>query len=336
VAELFLNSSVDAEQCWIDVYYGPNLGETLPNILQGCLGLSHEDVRNWYKSSLTSHDTNVFNNGIIGGAYWSVIGPGKNLQLASHSNEWFYLDWNGNVTDGQMLLYDEAKYPARLPEPVTLVEPVLVEDSNGVILTCEESENAIGYELLCGNDPYRIKDYDILSDTPIPPNDVVTLPYEEGWWTVRVRDQYGSTIYADPKKISTIAFNPDPADGALHPNTIVELRWSVGVFAASHDVYFGENFDAVNVGDPGVFQGNQTETHLIVGLPEFPYPEGFIPGTTYYWRVDDVEANGTTIHEGNIWSFTVIPEASDDLTLSEVPNFDIPDPKLQYESSRSF
>jgi hypothetical protein len=26
---------------------------------------------------------NQFNNGVIAGAYWSVIGPGKNLQLAS-------------------------------------------------------------------------------------------------------------------------------------------------------------------------------------------------------------------------------------------------------------
>lgn len=316
VAQLYLTSSVDGEQCWSDVYFGPDLGtEILPNGLSVCLGLNHEKVRDWYRNSLTSSDANLFNNGVVGGAYWSVIGPGKNLQLATFSDEYFYFAWTGDSTNGQMRLYDEARYPVRLPEPVTLVEPVLVEDSNGVILTCEESENAVGYELLCGNNPYRIMDYDILSDTPTPPNDVVTLPYEEGWWTVRVRDQYGSTIYADPKQISTIAYNLNPVDDASHPDTMVKLSWSAGIFAASHDVYFGENFDAVNAGDPGVFQGNQVGTFSIIGLPGYPYPNGLIPDTTYYWRVDDVEANGTKIHKGNIWSFTVAPKTNDDFTL---------------------
>jgi hypothetical protein len=79
-------------------------------------------------------------------------------------------------------------------------------------------------------------------------------------------------------------------------------------------VYFGENFEEVDAGDPGVFQGNQVETFLIIGLPGYPYPDGLIPGTTYYWRVDDVEANGTRIHKGNIWSFTVTPETDHDDT----------------------
>ena len=29
---------------------------------------------------------------------------------------------------------------------------------------------------------------------------------------------------------------------------------------------------------------------------------GLIPGATYYWRVDEVEADGTTIHTGDVWS----------------------------------
>jgi hypothetical protein len=314
VAELFLNSSVDGEQCWLDCYYGPNLKETAPNSLQAHLGLGHEAVQDWYRNSLASLDTNLFNNGVVGGAYWSVIGPGKNLQLACHNDQWFYFAWSGDTINGQMRFYDEAKYPARLPEPVTLVEPNSVGDSNGVILTCEESENAIGYELLFGTNPYHVMDYDIISDTPTPPNDVVILPFEEGWWTVRVRDQYGSTIYADPKQIRSIASNPYPADGTLYLDTGLGLCWSAGVLAASHDVYFGENFEEVDAGDPGVFQGNQVETFLIIGLPGYPYPDGLIPGTTYYWRVDDVEANGTRIHKGNIWSFTVTPETDHDDT----------------------
>ena len=42
-------------------------------------------------------------------------------------------------------------------------------------------------------------DYDIISDTPGPPNEVIaSFPYEQTWWTVRVYDEFGSTIYADP------------------------------------------------------------------------------------------------------------------------------------------
>ncbi len=78
-------------------------------------------------------------------------------------------------------------------------------DSKGVVLTCKESENAVGYQLLFGSNSYRVMDYTIISDIPTPPDEIITtLPFEKTWWTVRVRDEYGSTIYADPKPISIV------------------------------------------------------------------------------------------------------------------------------------
>ena len=51
-------------------------------------------------------------------------------------------------------------------------------------------------------------EYTVVSDTPEPPNAVITeLPFERTWWTVRVRDQYGSTIYADPIRIDAFALS---------------------------------------------------------------------------------------------------------------------------------
>ncbi|MHC4243733.1 MAG: LamG domain-containing protein, partial [Planctomycetota bacterium] len=41
------------------------------------------------------------------------------------------------------------------------------------------------------------------------------------------------------------AFGPDPADGASLPDTWVNLSWSPGVLTVSHDVYIGDNVDAV-------------------------------------------------------------------------------------------
>jgi len=149
---------------------------------------------------------NQFNHGVVGGAYLSVVGSGKNLQLASTPGvETYSFKWYGNQSSGYMDFYDKINHPGRLPEPVTLLGPVDVGDTNGAVLTCEESENAVGYQLLFGSNPYRVMDYNIISDTPDPPNEVIiTLPFEETWWTVRAYDQFGSTIYADP--VCTNAF----------------------------------------------------------------------------------------------------------------------------------
>ena len=204
VAE-YLASSVDGEQCWIDNYEG-----TGPFFYSGVLNVQvaqgdHGAPPQWYKNSLTNPDMNRFNNGLVAGAYWSVVGPGKNLQLAlTPDREIYKFRWNGSTDSGSMDLYDEPYFPAKLPEPVTLIGPVDVGVPNGSVLTCEESENAVGYQLLFGSEPYRVMDYDIVSDTPSPPDAVITtLPFEDTWWTVRIRDQYGSTIYADPICINT-------------------------------------------------------------------------------------------------------------------------------------
>ena len=101
-----------------------------------------------------------------------------------------------------------------------------------------------------------------------------------------------------------------PADGALHEDTWINLSWKPGDNAASHDVYLGDNFDDVNDGAEGTFHGNQTTTFLVAGFPGFPFPDGLVPGTTYYWRIDEVEADGASKHKGHIWSFSIPPKTA--------------------------
>jgi hypothetical protein len=102
------------------------------------------------------------------------------------------------------------------------------------------------------------------------------------------------------------AHRPKPADGAVHPETSATLGWRTGAGAAWHDVYFGENFDDVNDGTGGTFQGKQTETSFAVGSPESAYPQGLVPGVTYYWRIDEVnELDPNSPWKGDVWSFTV-------------------------------
>ncbi|MFB0553777.1 MAG: PA14 domain-containing protein [Phycisphaerae bacterium] len=104
--------------------------------------------------------------------------------------------------------------------------------------------------------------------------------------------------------------NPNPADGAIIRATWVSMSWTPGAYAASHDVYLGENFDDVDAGTADTFQGNQDSAAFAVGFPGFPYPDGVVPGTTYYWRIVDVEADGTTTHKGPVWSFKIAPKTA--------------------------
>jgi len=198
----FIASSVDGEQCWLDNYVSQQ-ADFYPNVLNvGFEQVDHILALWWYDSSWTNVELNKFNNGVVAGAYWSVLGPGKNLQLASTPDEQTYkFIWYGDAYSGYMDFYDESNHPGRLPEPVTLIGPPngAFVDANGVVLSCEVSENAVGYQLLFGADPYRVMDYTIVSDTPEPPTEVITtFPYEQTWWTVKVYDAFGSTIYADP------------------------------------------------------------------------------------------------------------------------------------------
>jgi len=101
----------------------------------------------------------------------------------------------------------------------------------------------------------------------------------------------------DPRKAGA----PSPSNGTVATIDVAEtLTWSAGEGASQHDVYFGADRDALanaTAGSPE-FQGNQVQTSLsVAGMVEFG-------GGDYYWRVDEVAADGTVV-AGAIWQFTV-------------------------------
>jgi hypothetical protein len=83
------------------------------------------------------------------------------------------------------------------------------------------------------------------------------------------------------------ATNPNPANAAANVNLTATLSWTAGSGAASHDVYFG-----TAISPP--FTGNQAGTTY--------NPGAMASITTYYWRIDEKNAGGTTA--GTVWSFT--------------------------------
>jgi len=125
--------------------------------------------------------------------------------------------------------------------------------------------------------------------------------------TVKQIEDLGNGI----SPVFTKAISPIPADGDYHPNTWVNLSWKPGDFAVSHDVYIGESFDDVYSGAESTFRGNQTATFIVAGFPGFPFPDGLVPGTTYYWRIDEINDNEpNSPWKGDIWTFTVPPKTA--------------------------
>jgi len=88
------------------------------------------------------------------------------------------------------------------------------------------------------------------------------------------------------------ADNPDPANGSTGVGINKLLSWTPGALADSHDVYFAT--DSSFTGVSGI---NQAGTSFS--------PGPLANSTTYYWRVDSVNGDGTT--PGATWSFTTKP-----------------------------
>ncbi|MBM4028012.1 MAG: hypothetical protein FJ280_21840, partial [Planctomycetes bacterium] len=93
----------------------------------------------------------------------------------------------------------------------------------------------------------------------------------------------------------------NPANQATGVQHDVVLVWGAGEKAVKHNVYFGDNAQAVAAATPAspVFQGAQAKDKT-----------SFTPGKlewnkTYYWRVDEVnDASADSPWKGTVWSFT--------------------------------
>ena len=131
------------------------------------------------------------------------------------------------------------------------------------------------------------------------------------WWSMDGDDLnkkvWIDQVYIGAKSLPQVqAKDPYPPDGTVHDGTWVGLGWMPSEFVVSHDVYFGENFDDVNDGLGDTFRGNHFVTTYIAGFPGYAYPDGLVPGTTYYWRIDEVnDADPNSPWKGQVWSLTI-------------------------------
>jgi len=89
------------------------------------------------------------------------------------------------------------------------------------------------------------------------------------------------------------SYAPMPADKAAGVPADVLLSWTPSEGAVSHNVYFGISADGLEA-----IATAQDANSFDVGRLAF--------GQTYFWRVDDVRADGS-IGRGDLWSFTIEP-----------------------------
>ncbi len=140
----------------------------------------------------------------------------------------------------------------------------------------------------------------------VTPADVVFLmAYDAGTvWIDNVRLFEGD--YVPPViETKTIARNPSPETGATDVAQDASLSWIPGPYASTHDVYLGTSFNDVNQADASSPLG----VLVSAGQTEPSYtPTDLLYGTTYYWRVDEVNgAPDHSVFKGDVWDFTTEP-----------------------------
>jgi hypothetical protein len=87
-----------------------------------------------------------------------------------------------------------------------------------------------------------------------------------------------------------------PADGAPDVAFAI-LQWMPGSTAGFHTVYLGTT--------PELGPANIIAPKLPLNPAILVPPMFLVPGTTYYWRVDETEKDLKTVITGDVWSFTI-------------------------------
>jgi hypothetical protein len=204
------------------------------------------------------------------------------------------------LTDAEV----KALYNGNPPRWPKAVNPTPANGAKGVpmaLLKWESGDSAQFHNLYLGTTP------DLGPGNLVPPRlntpmafaMTANVPGTTYYWRVDEVEADGKTVWTGDVWSFTLApltaYSPVPADGALYQSVDVDLNWSGGQNAYTHDVFFSTNKDDVANGAEAASKGSPTATTL-----ELPPLE---MQTTYYWRVDETDAMGTK-HVGDVWSFT--------------------------------
>ena len=117
--------------------------------------------------------------------------------------------------------------------------------------------------------------------------------------------------------IPVSARDPYPVSGATDVAPDPILKWTAGREAAGHNSYFSDDLQAVVDG-----------TAPVTTLSEASYgPLSLDVGTTYYWRVDEVNDTASpAVWPGVVWEFTTV----DSLIVDDFESYNAEDNQIWY------
>jgi hypothetical protein len=125
------------------------------------------------------------------------------------------------------------------------------------------------------------------------------------------------------------AANPKPSSGQQNITSHTVLSWSPATYAASHDIYFGTDYNNAIVATHSSveYMGSADANHWDIN--NFS-AGGLGYSTTYYWRIDELK--DVNITKGDIWSFTTCPEPNIGYGLAAWWKFDESNGIIAYDS----
>jgi hypothetical protein len=178
------------------------------------------------------------------------------------------------------------------------------QDVGSPLFTWMPREVALWHDVYLGTDP------NLTSAHLVAPRSMVAMywhlpgltPGTTYYWRVDEIDPDGTVHTGDVWSFfypPTAAWKPNPADGEPYTDPNTTLSWTKGINGITHDVYFGADQAAVTDGTGNTFKGNQLTTTFKTGLLEL--------NKSYFWRIDEVTADGTKV-KGNVWTFKTLPE----------------------------
>jgi probable HAF family extracellular repeat protein len=174
----------------------------------------------------------------------------------------------------------------------------------GVTLVWETIDGADSYEVRLGvnhNTSY-LRSVDTNSVTLA---DEELEPGTTYYWQIIAYDA-SADLTGIPSEISSFttepgpAANPDPCESASDVPVDTVLSWKAGAGAAAtdgHDVYLGTDFNDVSnaTHSSGEYKGAQDSNSYD--------PCDLSNDTTYFWRIDTIDANGC-VAKGPVWRFS--------------------------------
>jgi len=169
------------------------------------------------------------------------------------------------------------------------------DPANAVMIASTAAESQSQPQSLVAGERYYIEA--LMKEDTIGDN--ITVSWQGpgiGAMKVISAEYVGPTPYLPEK-----AYAPSPANGASDVPHMVTFWWQPGVYAASHEVYFGADKDAVKNATTSSpeYKGSRN-----LGAESYD-PGKLLWDATYYWRIDEVNnANPDSPWVGNLWSFT--------------------------------